>query len=92
MRDANRPGTPALTPRELVQVRIVKTRHPSRYLRFAVLNVPQLGGTFRNFVIFDAIYGPCYDGAPGYEVLNDGRRDYYEPGENPYNTHAVPGA
>jgi hypothetical protein len=89
--EANKPGTPALTQRELAQLRAVKKRHPSRFLRFAVLNVPQLGGYFREFVIFDATDGPCYDGAPGYQDLNAGPNIYYEPGENPYATHPVPG-
>ena len=91
IQEANKPGTPALTPQEVVQLRTVEKRHPSRYLRFAVLNTPQLGGVAREFVVFDATDGPCFDGAPGYEVLNDRPNSYYEPGENPYATHAGPG-
>jgi len=90
VREAGKPGTPALTPQEFAQLRTVEKRHPSRYLRFAVLSTPQRGGVAREFVVFDATEGPCFDGALGYEVLNEGPNSFYQPGENPYETHAGP--
>jgi hypothetical protein len=91
VREAGKPGTPTLKPQEFAQLRTVERRHQSRFLRFAVLNTSQLGGVAREFVVFDATEGPCFDGALGYEVLNAGPNIYYEPGENPYATHPVPG-
>ncbi|TAM77048.1 hypothetical protein EPN44_03910 [bacterium] len=44
------------------------------------------------FIVFDATAGPCFDGAPGYRVLNASPPNaFYEPGEAPGFIHAVPG-
>lgn len=44
------------------------------------------------FIVFDAVDGPCSDAAPGYPVLNEGchQNEFYEPGEDPYHTGAGP--
>jgi hypothetical protein len=46
------------------------------------------------FIVYDAVGGPCLMAAPGYHVLNDtrpSRNEFYQPGENPYSTHSIPG-
>ena len=68
---------------------IIRIRHfaKSSFLRIAW---DDNASTPNNFVVFDAIDGPCEVSRPGYGVLNDGCAEFYEPGENPYIFHAFP--
>ena len=78
-------GVPKLTAEELAQIRAVRRKDTYRYLRFALL--PSEG-----LVVFDATQGVCSPYAVGYPVLNwpANSNSYYQPGENPYHTHAGP--
>lgn len=91
--DIGGPGVPALTAADMADVHRVARSVRSPTLRFVVLQVQTKLGLLRQFYIFDATSGPCYDGAPGYPILNDHDRcvGFYEPGENPYVAHAGPG-
>jgi hypothetical protein len=69
--DLGRPGTPALSGAEREMLRkIMRYVHPST-LRVAFV------GTARRMIVFDAIYGPCYAGAPGYFLLNGECNAFY---------------
>ena len=75
VRELGRQGTPALSAAEAEMLRkIMRYVHPST-LRVAFI------GTARTMIVFDAIYGPCYAGAPGYFVLNGACNDFYSPVE-----------
>jgi len=85
-----KPGVPELTAHALSQVRAVQSKDTYGYLRFALLAGDGL-------VVFDAPQGPCAPYAPGYPVLNcpvkhcpAESNTFYQPGENPYHTHAGP--
>ena len=81
--DVGRPGVPRLTDdqrRVLAKIR--------RYLHSKTLRFAFVGGSM---IVFDARYGPCWDVAPGYKVLNGACNEYYEPGEEPASTFGIPG-
>jgi hypothetical protein len=81
--DIGKPGVPTLSTEQLALIRRIRHYIASNTLRFAF--VSQWG-----FVVFDAVQGPCPDGAPGYEILNSNRNLYYQPGEAPGFVHAGP--
>jgi hypothetical protein len=84
--DIGKTGFPALKRSEASMVRRIVRYVHSNTLRIAWVSDP------REFIVFDAKDGPCETWAPGYVVLNaDSCNEYYEPGENPYETHAGPG-
>jgi hypothetical protein len=85
VKDTDKPGFPALKPSEASMVRrIVRYVHSST-LRIAWVNDE------REFIVFDANDGPCEVWAGGYSVLNGDCNEFYQPGENPYHTHAGTG-
>lgn len=86
--DMGRPGFPKLTARERSTVRRFATHANAKTLRIAW--VAAISGE-HGFIVFDAYDGPCETWAPGYKVLNGTCNEYYEPGENPYYSHAVMG-
>ena len=83
---AGKPGVPTLTSDELETLHRIRHFVRSKALRFA-----WVGGSPGEFIIFDAYDGPCETWAPGYAVLNGDCNELYEPGENPYYTHAGTG-
>lgn len=83
IRDIGKPRVPRLTRPEISLIKLIQDHMHSTALRFALL--PEQG-----LIIFDAANGPCADFAPGYQVLNRTNL-FYEPGEAPGFTHAVPG-
>ena len=84
--DIGKAGFPKLAPDELAMVRRVE-----RYVHSRTLRVAWVGSTTKNgFIVFDATDGPCEVWAAGYKVLNGVCNEFYQPGENPYHTHAVP--
>ena len=85
--DVGKPGFPTLRPFE--RRIVIRIRHfaKSSFLRIAWVDD---ASTTNNFIVFDAIDGPCEVSAPGYGVLNGECAEVYEPGENPYITHDVP--
>lgn len=85
-RDVGASDAPKLSPGEVAELRRAESSTKSKTIRFAVLTMDGK----KYFIIFDAVNGPCYDGAPGYRVINS-NGVYYQPGENPFATHAVPG-
>jgi hypothetical protein len=88
--DIDKPGFPALAPPEREMVQRIQRYVHSRTLRFAWLAPP--GQRVKaEFVVFDATAGPCEVAAGGYPVLNGDCNEYYQPGENPYFTHAGAG-
>jgi hypothetical protein len=82
--DIGKPGTPRLTTDEASVVRRIQKYVHSKTLRFAFLE------TESPFVIFDATNGPCFDGAPGYWIMNDPSGTFFEPGEGPAFEHPIP--
>ena len=86
--DIGQKAVPRLSRRQLSEIAAIERRVHSRTLRFAyVVDESSSDG----FIVFDATQGPCADFALGYPVLNaSSKNDYYEPGENPYATHAGP--
>jgi hypothetical protein len=87
--DIGKPGFPELAPPELDAVRRIERYVHSKTLRIAWLAPPNQRVN-AEFIVFDATDGPCLDAAPGYPVLNGSCNEFYEPGENPYNTGAAP--
>lgn len=85
--DVGKPGFPMLRPSERRIIIRIRDFAESSFLRIAWVDN---ASTPNNFVVFDAIDGPCEVSAPGYGVLNGECAEFYEPGENPYRTHAVP--
>jgi hypothetical protein len=84
--ELGKPGVPDLTGSEdRVLHRIERYVRPGT-LRFAWVDAWKPN----DFIVFDATDGPCADFALGYEVLNGPCDQFYEPGENPYATHAGP--
>lgn len=61
-RDVGRKGVPKLSPTDLSELHQIERYVHSPNLRFAFET-----GTF---IVFNAMLGPCYGGAPGYQVLN----------------------
>jgi hypothetical protein len=47
-----------------------------RFVHPTTLRFAYVGG---EFIVFDAVAGPCEGGAPGYPLLNQGCSDYYAP-------------
>ena len=88
-------GVPPLNLVELAIVRTIERFVRSKTLRFVFVPWPEphrkLTRPGLEFVVFDARGGPCADFAPGYEVLKGVCNEYYEPGENPFRTHAMSG-
>jgi hypothetical protein len=83
VKDIGKPGFPALKPSEASMIRRIV-----RYVHSGTLRIAWVSDG-REFIVFDAKDGPCEVWAPGYGVLNgDPCNEYYEPGENPYGTHA----
>ena len=82
-RDIGKRGVPKLDKHEALAVESIAHYIKSEKLRFAILG----GG----IVIFYAQAGDCVDGAPGYFVLNGACNEYYQPGEDPEDTHPAPG-
>ncbi len=81
--DISRPGVPGLTDADVLLIHRIEKYYPSNTLRFIIL--PRIG-----LLVFDARFGMCADFAPGYPALNRANT-FYEPGEDPYAVHAVPG-
>jgi hypothetical protein len=86
VKDLGKSGMPRLSTTELHAVRRIERIAPSPTLRFAWVD----GGDKPEFIIFNASDGPCEVWAAGYQVLNGYCNEFYQPGENPYHTHAVP--
>lgn len=87
--DIGKPGVVFLSPPEVTLARRIQHFVHSRTLRFTIIG-PHVAPD--SFVVFDATDGPCFDGAPGYRVLNDtSGRAYYQPGEDPGSIHGIPG-
>ena len=84
--DIGKPGFPRLAPDELAMVRRIQHYVHSRTLRVAWVRSTTKNG----FIVFDATDGPCEVWAAGYKVLNGRCNEFYQPGESPYNTNAVP--
>jgi hypothetical protein len=86
--DIGKPGFPKLRPDEARLVARIR-----RYIRSGDLRIAWLdrATTPNNFIVFDANDGPCEVQAGGYSVLNGGCNELYQPGENPYSTHAGSG-
>ena len=77
-------GVPELTRDQRKMLASIRKFVRSRSLRFTFIE--------SDFVVFDAVDGPCFDGgAPGYPVLNGACNEYYEPGEDPRKTAPAPG-
>jgi hypothetical protein len=83
VKDIGKPDFPALQPSEASKVRRIQ-----RYVNSSTLRIAWVGG---EFIVFDAKDGPCETWAQGYSVLNGACNEFYEPGDNPYNTHAGSG-
>jgi hypothetical protein len=82
------PDVPKLSLHEADEIKSIEKRTKSKTIRFTILQLRERLGVLRQFIIFDAVDGPCAVGAPGYIVLNDSNGNtYYQPGENPYQVH-----
>ncbi len=79
--DLNKAGVPKLSQFELDMVRTIQRYVRSKLLRFAFVG--------NQFIIFNAKFGPCLDN--DYQVLNGTCNEFYEPGEDPWKTGAMPG-
>ena len=86
--DIGKPGFPKLRPSELQMVGRIRHDGHWKSLRIAWLGYAT---TPHNFIVFDATDGPCEVGAGGYAVLDGDCNEFYQPGENPYSTHAGSG-
>jgi len=87
--DIGRLGVPRLSREQVSLARQIQRYVRSRTLRFAIVGPIVARGAF---LVFDAIEGPCFDGAPGYLLLNDSSgNSFYQPGEAPGYVHAGPG-
>jgi hypothetical protein len=73
--DIGRPGVPRLTTEQRALAKRIRRYVHSRSLRFTFFG--------EYFAVFDAVQGPCYTQAPGYQVLNAPRcNSYYSPTDN----------
>lgn len=88
--DIGKPGFPTLTADEAALVTRVRRHVRSSALRIAWVDGGQPPGG-KEFIIFNAVEGPCNAAAGGDAVLNGACNEFYEPGENPYFTMAAPG-
>jgi hypothetical protein len=87
-RDIKAKDVPRLTGDQLAVIRKIEKYVAPTYLRFAFLSLP--GG--RQFIVFNAVDGPCVDAAPGYWVMNATYpNSFYQPGQNPFAVHSIPG-
>jgi len=86
--DIGKHGVPQLNAPERAMIERIRRYVRSKTLRFAWV---EDSTTMGEPIVFDAYDGPCEGWAAGYAVLNGACNEYYEPGENPYSTHAVPG-
>ena len=87
VRDIGKAGVPELTQGERAMVVRIQRYIHSKTLRIAWVDHAT---THQGFIVFDATDGPCEVWAAGYKVLNGSCNEFYQPGENPYTTHAVP--
>jgi hypothetical protein len=73
--DLGKAGVPRLKTGQAAMARSIAQYVRSRRLRFLV---------FKNgeFIVFDALDGPCEPDAPGYPVLNEGCNAAYSPTDN----------
>ncbi len=85
--DVGRPGFPAMRSDELATLDRIRRYVHSKMLRIAWVDARD----GREFIVFDATDGPCEVWAGGYGVLNGDCNEFYQPGENPYSTHAGSG-
>ena len=85
---AGEPGVPRLTAAESAMLRRIRRAVRSKTLRIAWVDG---SSDAPEFIVFDATDGPCETWAGGYAVLNGDCNEFYEPGENPYRTHAGSG-
>lgn len=86
--DVGKPEFPSLSAQELIQLRHIERYVHSKNLRIAWVDTAHGA---KEFIVFNATDGPCEVWAAGYEVLNGDCNEFYQPGENPYHTHAAPG-
>jgi hypothetical protein len=87
--DVGKPGFPSLSPTELATVRRMQEQYAdAKSLR--IVWVESAAGP-HHMIVFDAYDGPCEVWAGGYSVLNGTCNEFYQPGENPYHTHAGTG-
>jgi hypothetical protein len=84
--DLGKPGVPELDGGERQTVRQIQRYVHAKTLRFAFV-----GRFSQEFIVFNAKLGPCLDTAGAYTLLNGECGDFYEPGEDPWYTHALPG-
>jgi hypothetical protein len=85
--DLGKKGVPKLTQSELAMIRRIKKYIHKSDLRFAFVNGV---GRSATFIIYEADRGLCFDGAPGFLVLNLSCQITYEPGERPEFTGLMP--
>jgi hypothetical protein len=86
VRDLGKPGVPALDSDQLKTIHQIQQYVHAKTLRFAFV-----GRASQDFIVFNAKLGPCLDAAGGYVLLNGECGDFYEPGEDPWYRHALPG-
>jgi len=79
--DVGKSGVMQLSTERLVLLRRIAHYVTSPSLRF--------GNVGKEFIVFDASYGPCAGGAPGYWVLNGGCNEYFSPTDDFKSTHGV---
>ena len=80
-RDIGKPDVIRLSKAQLALVRGIAHYVTSDTLRFAFIG--------KEFIVYDAVYGPCAGGAPGYWVLNGGCNEYFSPTDDFNTTHGV---
>lgn len=87
--DIGKPGVVFLPGPQAALARRIQHFVHSKTLRFTIIGPLTQQDSF---VVFDATHGPCFDGAPGYRVLNDrSGLTYYQPGEDPGTFNGIPG-
>lgn len=87
--DIAKPNFPKLSASEAGTVARIGRYVHSKALRIAWVSHTHAGEG--GFIVFDALDGPCEVWAPGYPVLNGTCNEFYQPGENPYDTHGSTG-
>ncbi len=78
-------GVPRLSEHDLRVARIVRQFSRSQRLRFVFIHHRT------EFLIYDAVDGPCNNPNGGYSVLNEGCNVYYQPNQTPESTNPAPG-
>ncbi len=86
--DVGKPGFPTLTSRQMRSLK--RFVHPVNAKTLRISWVAEYSGE-NGFIVFDATDGPCEVWAGGYSVLNGTCNEFYQPGENPYGSHAGSG-